>query len=191
MSTKWPINKNIGDIYTNDAGTKWKWNGKGWASLKESDVVYLTGPTGPSGVTGINSITYQFSHSPMDPVDNMNYYIGNIPDSPAQSSNSIKSRRVKSLITGKVIQISIMTQILGILGSLESQTFLLNNYTTGISTVITSNYKNELNSQLDNFLLDIPLDINENDELEIIWQCPLFSASPVGVRHNFTIYVEY
>ena len=185
MIIQWPLNKNVGDIYVSPAGTKWKWNGKAWVSLKESDVVYLTGPTGPSG-TNLNSITYQFAHGPMDPVDNMSYYIGNISDLPAQST-SIMSRRIKSLVSGKVKQVSIMTQIIGDLGSNESQLFTLKNNTTGESTIITSNYTNNLNSQLDNYQLDNPLNVSIDDELEIIWQVYIFKNSPTGVRHNFII----
>lgn len=189
--TNWPKDKNIGDIYTNPLGVKWKWNGKGWVSLKESDVVYLTGPTGPAGQTGINAVTYYFSHSFMDPVDNMSYYIGNIPDAPAQSTNSIASKRVISLVSGQVKKITIMTQIGGDLGSNENQIFTLRNFTKNVSSVIVSEYKNLQNSQLDNFILDTPLDVSIDDELEIIWQVPTFVNSPKLVRHNFNVYVEY
>ncbi len=191
MSTNWPKNKNVGDIYVNPQGVKWKWNGKGWVSLKETDVVYLTGPTGPSGNTGINAITYQFSHSSMDPIDNGVYYIGNIPDFPAQSNNSIASKRVKSLVTGKIKQVTIMTQILGVLGSDEEQTFTLKNISSGQFIIVTSDYKHFSNNQLDNFELEVSLDVAKDDELEIIWQTPTFVISPTIVRHNFNVYVEY
>ncbi len=190
MNTKWPKNPSLGDIYVNPFGIKWKWNGKGWVSLRESDVVYLTGPTGPAGNTGVNIITYQFSHSPMDPVDNMSYYIGNITDSPAQSNTSVASKRVKSLVNGKVVTMSLMTQILGDLGSTESQTFILKNYTKNTQVIIDSNYKHNSNNQLDNYTLDNQLDVSKDDELEIIWQVPVFSVSPTLVRHSFNVYVE-
>jgi hypothetical protein len=126
----------------------------------------------------------------MDPVDNMRYYIGAVGDSPAQSNNSTISKRVKLLIDGKVTQISIMTQILNNLGSSESQTFTLNNYTKGTSTIITSEYKNLANSQLDNFILDKEMYVSVGDELYIIWTVGTFLVSPKGVRHNFNIYVK-
>ena len=188
MSSKWPKDKNIGDIYVNPKGVKWKWNGKGWVSLKESDVVYLTGPTGPSGGTTV--LTYQFAHNLMDPVDNMNYCIGNIPDSPAQSNSSLASKRVKSSVTGQVKSVTIMTQILGNLGSDESQTFIIRNYTKGISSTIVSDYKNTLNSQLDSYTLLSPLDVSIDDELEIIWQVATFVVSPSLVRHSFSAFIE-
>ena len=191
MSTNWPKNRNIGDIYTNPKGIKWKWNGKGWVSLKESDVVYLTGPTGPSGNSGPTAITYQFGHSPMDPVDNGVYYIGNIPDFPAQSNTSIASKRVKSLVTGKIKHVTLMTQVLGQLGSDENQTFTLKNYTTNQSVVISSDYKHISNNQLDNYDLATELDISKDDELEIIWEVSTFENSPTLVRHGFNVYVEY
>ena len=153
---------------------------------KTPDGIEPVGPTGP-GVTQ-SGFTYQFSHSPMDPVDNMDYYIGNISDSPAQSSNSIASRRVKSMTSGEVKQVSIMTQILGELGSNDEQTFILRNNTTNNSVTITSNYTNSSNSKLDNYILDTPLELSINDELEVIWRVNIFEVNPTGVRHNFNIY---
>lgn len=175
MIIKWPLNKNVGDVYVSPNGSKWRWNGKAWASMRSADAA-----------TGI---TYKFSHSPMDPVDNMDYYIGDISDSPAQSSNSIFSKRVKSLIDGRVSQVSIMTQILGELGSGETQTFILKNHTKGTSSEITSQYSHSSNSQLDNFTLSAPMDVSAGDEMYIIWRISYFAVSPIGVRHNFNIYV--
>ena len=172
---KWLKNLSNGDIYTNDSGTSWRFNGKAWVSMRKASP---------------NNINYQFSHSPMDPVDNMVYFIGDITDSPAQSNSSITSRRVKSLAAGYVKQVSIMTQILGNVGSNEHQTFTLKNYTTGNSSVITSIYSNDSNSKLDNYLLDKPLQVSLGDELEIIWIVNIFETSPTGVRHNFTISIE-
>ena len=187
MIIKWPKDKKVGDVYVSPTGSKWKWNGKAWISLRESENT----PTTTTNIITYQStgITYQFSHSPMDPVDNMSYYIGNVSDSPAQSNGSTISKRVKSLIDGKVTQVTIMTQILNKLGSAESQTFTLNNQTKGTSSVITSEYKNLANSQLDNFTLDNPLEVSANDELYIVWSVNTFLVSPVGVRHNFNIYV--
>ncbi len=186
MIIKWPKDKKVGDVYVSPTGSKWKWNGKAWISLIES-----TSNTTTTNIITYQStgITYQFSHSPMDPVDNMSYYIGGVSDSPAQSNSSTLSKRVKSLIDGKVTQVSIMTQILNQLGSSESQTFTLNNHTKGTSVVITSEYKNMANSQLDNFTLENPLDVSTNDELYIVWVIDQFSVSPIAVRHNFNIYV--
>jgi hypothetical protein len=180
---KWPKNKNVGDVYTSPTGSKWKWNGKAWTSFREAGTATIFQGTS-------HGVTYQFSHSPMDPVDNMSYYIGDISDSPAQSNGSISSKRVKSLIGGKVRQVNIMTQILNQLGSSESQTFTLKNHTKGTSAVITSDYRNLTNSQLDNFVLDTPLDVSSNDELYIVWTVTNFSISPISVRHNFNIYIE-
>jgi hypothetical protein len=179
MLISWPLNKNIGDIYTSPNGSKWRWSGKAWVSLRENPILAL----GPAG-------TYEFSHCPMDPVDDMRYYIGNIPDLPAQSNGSIKSRRIKSLIGGSIKHISIMTQILGEVGSNDPQIFIINNYTSGQSSIVTSNYINYSNSQLDNYELQNKLDVSINDELEIIWEVPVFSSSPTSVRHNFIISIE-
>lgn len=173
---KWPKNPVLGDIYTNDSGTSWRFNGKAWVSMRK---------------TSPNIINYQFSHSPMDPVDNMSYFIGNIPDSPAQSNNSISSKRIQSSVTGRVTQVSIMTQVLGELGSDESQCFILKNYTKGTSIIISNTYKHISSSQLDTFVLQIPFDVSKNDELEIKWLTPTFRIGPTIVRHNFNVNIEY
>ena len=173
---KWPINPVLGDIYTNESGSSWKYNGKAWVSIRK---------------TIPNTINFQFSHSSMDPVDNMSYFIGNIPDSPAQSNNSISSKRIQSSVTGRVTQVSIMTQVLGELGSDESQSFILKNYTKGTSIIISNTYKHISSNQLDTFVLQIPFDISKNDELEIKWQTPVFEITPTIVRHNFNVNVEY
>ena len=173
---KWPINPVLGDIYTNESGSSWKYNGKAWVSIRK---------------TIPNTINFQFSHSSMDPVDNMSYFIGNIPDSPAQSNSSISSKRIQSSVTGRVTQVSIMTQVLGELGSDESQSFILKNYTKGTSIIISNTYKHISSNQLDAFVLQIPFDISKNDELEIKWQTPTFEISPTIVRHNFNVNIEY
>ena len=173
---KWPKNPALGDIYTNESGSSWKYNGKAWVSIRK---------------TIPNTINFQFSHSSMDPVDNMSYFIGNIPDSPAQSNNSISSKRIHSSVTGRVTQVSIMTQIIGELGTNESQSFILRNYSKGTSVIITNSYKHNSNNQLDTFLLQIPFDVSKDDELEIKWQTPVFEITPTIVRHNFNVNVEY
>jgi hypothetical protein len=121
----------------------------------------------------------------------MSYYIGNIPDVPAQSNNSIASKRVISLVSGQVKKVTIMTQIGSDLGSNENQVFTLRNFTKNTSSVIASSYKHVQNSQLDNFILDSPLNISVDDELEIIWHVSTFANSPKLVRHAFNVYVEY
>jgi hypothetical protein len=120
----------------------------------------------------------------------MSYYIGDIPDSPPQSNNSIASKRIKSLIGGKIKQVSLMTQILGNLGSSENQKFIINNFTKQKSVTIISNYKHLSNNQLDNYILSEHLDVSVNDELEIIWQVTTFLDSPTLVRHSFNVFIE-
>jgi hypothetical protein len=177
----WPSNPSVGDIYVNPNGAKWRWNGKGWVSLA------VTQPVSP----GVTAITYQFSHSSMDPVDNGTYYIGNITDSPAQSDNSIASRRVKSMTTGYIKSITVLTNILGNLGSNEAQTFTIKNNTKDTSVIIDSDYRHTSSNQLNSYTLTNPLSVEKNDELEIIWEVPVFTNSPTLVRHNFNTIMEY
>lgn len=213
MSIVWPQSPTIGQIYTGPNGNSWRWNGKAWVSLKNTTVVEgPTGPAGPigptgsdggfgptgssgdvgpSGPTGPSILFYQFCHGAMDPLDNTDYYIGNISDLPAQSSSSVPSRRVKFLLTGAINEVSIMTQISGVVGSSENQQFKLNNYTTGSYSVITSTYSNTSASMLDTFVLSSPLTVNDGDELEIIWTTPVYATSPTIVRHYFNVYIEF
>lgn len=216
MSIVWPQSPYIGQLYTGPNGNTWRWNGKAWASLK--NVTVVEGPTGPSGPvgpvgptgsdgpygptgnnggigpagpTGPSILFYQFSHGPMDPMDNSDYYIGNISDLPAQSGSSVPSRRVKFLINGLVTDVSIMTQISGSIGSNESHQFKISNYTTGSYSVITSTYSNSSVSMLDVYTLSNPLTVNDGDELEIIWTTPVFLTSPTMIRHYFNVYIEF
>ena len=213
MSIVWPQSPSIGQLYTGPNGNTWRWNGKAWVSLKGVTVVEgPTGPAGPlgptgsqgglgptgsvgdvgpSGPTGPSVLFYQFCHGAMDPMDNTDYYFGNISDLPAQSGLSVPSRRVKFLFNGTINEVTIMTQISGSIGSNESQQFKLNNYTTGSYSVITSTYSNTSVSMLDVFSLDNPLVVNDGDEVEIIWSTPVFVTSPTIVRHYFNVYIEF
>lgn len=213
MSIVWPQSPFIGQLYSGPNGNTWRWNGKAWASLK--NVTIVEGPTGPPGpigptgsdgpygptgssgdvgpigATGPSILFYQFCHGAMDPIDNTDYYIGNISDLPAQSGVSVPSRRVKFLVNGIINEVSIMTQISGTLGSSENHQFKLSNYTTGSYSIITSTYSNTSASMLDVFTLSNPLTINDGDEVEIVWSTPVFVTSPTIVRHYFNVYIEF
>lgn len=203
MLLNWPQPTHIGQIFIAPSNNNtWIWNGKAWLSLRQP-LEIITGPTGPSGpigpigptgsVTGSTSsiIYYQFSHGPMDPLDNSDYYIGNISDLPAQSGSSISSRRVKFLVSGNVTKVTIMSQIEGVIGGLEHNEFKVNNYTTGTYSIITNNYVNDSASRLNNYTLINPLVVNDGDEIEIIWRTPLFSITPTSIRHYFNVYIEF
>lgn len=142
----------------------------------------------PPGVTSV--LMYQFSHSYMNPMDSTTYYIGNIATSPAQSITSAAGR-VKSVVTGHAKEVTLSTQIMGTLGSTQSQSFILRNYTTGVTCSIVTDYVHNTNSQNDNYVLSTPLYIGKDDEMEILWITPEFSVSPTLVSHNAIVYIEY
>ena len=71
MIIKWPKDKKVGDIYVSPTGSKWKWNGKAWISLRDSGTTTTTTEITQVITYQTTGITYQFSHSPMDPFDNM------------------------------------------------------------------------------------------------------------------------
>lgn len=197
MLLNWPQPTHIGQIFIAPSNNNtWIWNGKAWISLRQP-LEIITGPTGPSGPLGptgsvIGSVMYyQFSHGPMDPLDNTDYYIGNISDLPAQSNSSIASRRVKFLVSGSINNVTIMSQIEGNMGSSEYSEFKINNYTTGTYSIITSNYTSDVASRLNSYTLSNPLVVNDGDEIEIIWTTPLFSITPTSIRHYFNVYIEF
>jgi hypothetical protein len=95
------------------------------------------------------------------------------------------------MVTGLAKEVTLATHINGNIGSSQSQTFLLKNVTTGMTSSIISNYIHNTNSQNDNFTLGVNLEVNKNDELEIIWQTPTFDVEPTMVSHTFIVYIEY
>lgn len=140
---------------------------------------------------GVNSlIMYQFAHSYMNPVDGTAYYMGYSPASPALTNTS-SSARVKSLVTGSAKEVTLATQIMGTIGSTQSQSFTLRNFNTGATSSITSTYMHLANSQNDTFVLSSPLQVSSGDELEIIWETPIFDVNPTLVSHSAIVYIEY
>lgn len=173
---KWPKNPLTGDFYVNNRGSKWKYNGKAWVPVREAVPKILN---------------LQFSHSPMDPVDSGFYLIGNLTDSPAQSNTSISSKRLPSAVTGRVTGVSIMTQIIGELGTDEDQSFILRNHTKSTQVIISNEYKNLEPNQLETYPIGEVFDVVKGDELEIIWQTPIFVIAPTAIRHGFSVNIEY
>jgi hypothetical protein len=140
---------------------------------------------------GVDSvIMYQFAHNYMNPLDDSVYYIGYTPASPALS-NSNSSARVKSMVTGHATEVTLATQITGTLGSTQSQSFVLRNFTTGATVSISGSYSHALNSQNDNYELETPLHVSKDDELEIIWSTPQFDIEPTLVSHSAIVYIVY
>lgn len=45
MNTNWPNNPDIDDVYVNDQGIKWKWNGKGWININLFEISEINSPT--------------------------------------------------------------------------------------------------------------------------------------------------
>jgi len=133
-------------------------------------------------------IFYQFSHGSIDPLDSVSYYIGNITDLPPQTTSS-DSRKVKSNYKGEVRSVTITTNISGVLGSQEAQVFSIKNITKGKTSVIVSNYFNDSANKIDTYELTTPLSVDVDDEMEIIWETPVFSTPPISVRHYFNVYM--
>jgi len=176
----WPKEKKKGDVYVAENGSKWIWNGKAWTAFKEKEIFQ----------NQASGMGYLFSHSYIDPADDVSYYIGDVSEMPPQSSFPSPSKRVKMPVDGKISTVTIKTHILGDLGSDESQTFLLCNFTKGTSRCITSAYSHSSNNMLDSFQIEDRLEVSAGDEIYIEWKSPSFADSPRGVMHNFNIYLE-
>lgn len=127
---------------------------------------------------------YSFSHSTVDPVDFATYYIGNI-SALEPFGSSTPASRVLMQFTGQITEVSIMSYCQQALGTGESQTFQIRNVTKAVTRLITNSYSNTQVSQLDNFLLETPLDVDAGDSVEIIWINPSYAVAHENLIHQF------
>lgn len=160
----------------------------------ENYVIVNGGGTGSNNGGGGGTIStttntiYNFSHGEISPGDNETYYIGDISDLPPNNISS-SATRVLMFVGGHVTQVSILTSISGATGSSEPQSFYIRNFTTGSQSIITENYVNVAPSQINNYFLQEPLNVNSGDAIELLWTTPTFNISPTFVRHSFSVYL--
>jgi hypothetical protein len=138
----------------------------------------------PVSIAVESYVIYSFSHLALDPVDFATYYIGNIPTLEPFGSSTPASR-VLMQFTGQITEVSIMSYCQQVLGTGESQTFQIKNVTKGVTRLITNTYSNTQVSQLDNFVLVTPLDVDDGDSVEIIWINPSYAVAHENLIHHF------
>jgi hypothetical protein len=149
----------------------------------------IQGPMGATGATGPSVNYYYLGHTAMDPLDSTNYYIGPLSDIlPGTQSSDIYM--IKSQYSGSVKRSTIITYVIGTLGTSESQSFMIKNYTTGIEKTIVANYQNINSTQQYTYNLSDSLTVNEGDDIGVIWSNPVYGTGPVSVLHGIYVYIE-
>ena len=138
----------------------------------------------PVSIAVESYVIYNFTHLAIDPVDGATYYIGNIP-SLEPFGSSTPASRVLVQFTGQITEVSIMSYAQQVLGSSEAQTFQIKNVTKSVTRLITNTYSNTQVSQLDNFVLATPLDVDAGDSVEIIWSNPTYGIPHENMIHTF------
>lgn len=68
MSTIFPINKNINQVYTNESGQSWKWNGHAWQNLGMPSKTFAT----DSSISFKKVIEKMYKESPEEIIDGEN-----------------------------------------------------------------------------------------------------------------------
>ena len=132
---------------------------------------------------------YVFGHPTMDPMDSTTYYMGTSIDMLPGTEES-DFYKIQSQFNGLVKKVSIITYINSQVGSDESQTFLIKNYTTGEERLITNSYKNLDYISQKTYLLSDFIFIKMDDMIGIKWVNPTYSNPPISVLHKIYVYFE-
>jgi hypothetical protein len=135
------------------------------------------------------SLTYYFGHDTLSVASNTNYFIGNslnlAPVTVAQDG-----RRLSSLTNGRITHMNMSYTTGGTQASGESNTYIINNVNTGVSSTVTSTMTIPGSNGTSVFTLATPLILNFGDRFEIQWNTPTFSSNPTAFRQQFNILVE-
>lgn len=172
MNTKWPKNKNIGDIYTNNLGVSWRWNGKGWSLLKEPKYPIIE-------KTPKNIVCYRFNHDFL------------IKTEESEQNLLIDDNlTINSKYSGFIREIIVEYAILGDHFLFNyPQKFILKNITKGQNLEISNNivYNKKSDSIKYSFLNQ---QIEVDDELEVLWISSNFEK-PIHVQNIVNVYLQY
>lgn len=104
----------------------------------------IQGPTGPQGPQGIQGEIgpyfgiINFTHAEITPIDSTNYNFGGISTQPPSTLNR-DDQTITSLFDGVVYRTSFTSKFTP--GSSENSQFIINNITTGDSSIIVSDFK--------------------------------------------------
>ena len=131
-----------------------------------------------------------FGHDSLNPGDTQTYYIGNSINLTAPISGS-DGRRVIVPKTGNIVRVGICQTVGGALGTNETSTFTINNFTQSTQSTITTTYTYDSSSANISYVLSSPLAVTEGDKIEIRWTTPTWATNPTSVRQQMNVYLEY
>ena len=169
---RFPVDPAIGRQHS--FGNKiYTWNGFAWDYM----------------VVSPQYITQVFSHGPINPTDETEYFFGAVPDDLPFTSYCAPAS-VVSLFTGNIESASITSHIGTFSDSSETSTFLLRNETTGeeIEISSTTTHNSETSSM---FTFPNVLFVTAGDLLTAKWITPTWSTSnPLQVRNRIEIKIK-
>ncbi len=134
-------------------------------------------------------IALQFSHGSTNPGDGVTYYIGNVPDLGANTSDTA-GRRLTSPVNGTVEYLTVVANVGGTLGTTESASFSIANITTGVSTTAGATFQYDASSRLVTYTGFTPLAVTASNELQVRWTAPTWATNPTTVRQNFVVGIK-
>jgi hypothetical protein len=134
-------------------------------------------------------IILQFSHGSTSPGDAVTYYIGNVPDLVASTSD-VAGRRLVSPVDGIVESLTVISNVGGTLGTTESSSFSIANITTGVSTTAGTTFQHDASSRLVTYTGFTPLPVTASNEIQVRWTSPTWATNPTTVRQNFIVEIK-
>lgn len=123
-----------------------------------------------------------------NPADSTTYYFGN-PLAIPSTGNSNVVRRITMPKTG-IITALYSNWNNNTVSSNENNTIQIRNITTNTTVIVTTTFQYVGQSQL-NVILGTPLNVNENDLIDIIWTTPIYVTNPTQSRVFGYIILEY
>ena len=177
MAIQFPTDPGVTGVYTYNNKT-WVWNGLAWDF--NGSVAIIQGVTASYG-------SHIFSHGAIDPIEEVVYMFGDIPDDlPVTSLDA--GAEVRCLYNGTVESYSITTHT-GATGSSENSTILLYNHTLGSTATLAP----DINHFVDDCIYYIAgetISVNEGDILSCYWQTPAWATNPMQVRTRVEIKIK-
>jgi hypothetical protein len=153
-------------------------NGSNWVIIGKTPVIMVFGhDTAGESINGSTT-----------------YYIGQFAfGSAAPTLSPGNTRRAIALVSGWMTCATIMRSIPTAAGTSDDSTLLVRNVTTSTNGVITSTIEYNVNTAIDDYDFESPLQITRGDVLEIQWQTGAWGTGanrPSSVRQLFNILIE-
>ena len=157
----------------------------------------LTGPTGPSG-SGGKGYLLNLGYSNTNLIKNSTYVVGYFWNSQALTLfNDRPSRRAMAPAAGNIKSVQVMSSVAGTLAGVANDniTIKIRNWTQNTEAVLVTTYglssANLLGvSRIDNFVLAVPLAVNDGDQIQVRLETPDWITEPTQVNQIFNVYVE-